>query len=119
VLKYKKALTLYCLRCQILKYFTLLISLLIIAGHLLGAPRPQKAAYRSLHTNGKLHQKGYFVNDQKHGIWFEYNERGVLKQKTKWKNGTTVWEIHYNDVGRIAKTVNKKGEEKIRPACGC
>lgn len=104
---------------QILKYFALLISLLLIAEGSIGTPRPQKVAYRTMHTNGKVHEKGHLLNDQKHGIWFEYNERGVLKQKTKWKHGTTIWEVHYNDVGRISKTVNKKGEEKIRPACGC
>jgi antitoxin component YwqK of YwqJK toxin-antitoxin module len=110
---------LYRLIRQILKYLVLLISILLLEESLLAAPRPQKVAHRSIHANGKLHHKGHFVNDQKHGIWFEYNEHGVLQQKTKWKYGITMWEIHYNEVGRVIKTVNKKGEEKIRPACGC
>lgn len=64
-------------------------------------------------------EKGKYVNGSKSGQWFYYSPNGHLDRKDKWINGQLKWQIYYNAKGKVSKTVNKNGQQNIRPACGC
>jgi antitoxin component YwqK of YwqJK toxin-antitoxin module len=43
--------------------------------------------------NGKLAEKGSYVNNDADGIWEEYNENGQLETKKLYKNGEYVKQL--------------------------
>lgn len=75
-------------------------------------------SYVSKFSNGNTHEKGIYKYGVKHGIWFEYDEKGLLMKKEKWKNGDLIWQLFYED-GKLRRSIDKKGNIKERPACGC
>jgi antitoxin component YwqK of YwqJK toxin-antitoxin module len=74
--------------------------------------------YLLKHANGRVHIKGTYQNGLKHGVWFEYEENGMLQKKEKWKRGEMLWQLFY-EKGKLRRSIDKKGNVKERPACGC
>jgi antitoxin component YwqK of YwqJK toxin-antitoxin module len=83
------------------------------------AQSPTDGRYKSLNTNGTTKEMGFYANGQKHKRWSYYNENGLLERKEKWENGALQWQIFYNAKGKITRSIDKKGKERVRPACGC
>lgn len=109
------------------KYFRLIFRAILIVltctmlggSQLYGQNIPENGKYTTFHKNGKVAEKGYFKQKQKHGIWLMYSENGVILQKEKWKNGVLLWQLFYNEKGKKAKSIDKKGNVTLYPACGC
>lgn len=90
---------------------------LLCSGIASAKPKPVKE--KQYHTNGQLEATGMLVNGVKHKRWEYYSAEGVKLKTEKWKMGALKWQIWYTPKGKVAKTVDSKGKEKIRPACGC
>ncbi len=104
----------------------LTLILFTLAGALHATPQqhtatdtPKTGTYITKHSNGKIAEKGYLKNGEKHRIWSFYNQNGAITQKEKWKNGKLQWQVFYNERGRIIKTIDKNGKEKELSGCGC
>lgn len=83
------------------------------------AQTPANGKYVAHTSDGKLIETGYYTNSQKDKRWTYYNEKGIVERKEKWDKGELQWQIFYNERGKITRTIDKKGKEKVRPACGC
>ena len=83
------------------------------------AQTPANGKYEARAANGNLIETGYYDNSQKDKRWAYYNEKGIIERKEKWDKGELQWQIFYNERGKITRTIDKKGKEKVRPACGC
>lgn len=105
------------------KYFALLSVFVMLAfvaafGQNTTLQLPSNGSYKVFYRNGLIKEKGQYNNTQKKGIWYFYNENGVLEKKEKYKNGTLLWQIFY-EKGRITKTIDKNGKVTERSKCGC
>jgi antitoxin component YwqK of YwqJK toxin-antitoxin module len=83
------------------------------------AQSPPDGKYKVLNTNGTVKEMGFYANGQKHKRWTYFNEKGTMERKEKWENGVLQWQIFYSAKGKITRTIDKNGKEKVRPACGC
>jgi hypothetical protein len=83
------------------------------------AQTPLNGKYTLRYANNNLKEAGYFTSGQKDKRWNYYNENGMRERKEKWNKGELQWQIFYNNKGKITRTINKDGVEKVRPACGC
>jgi antitoxin component YwqK of YwqJK toxin-antitoxin module len=83
------------------------------------AQTPANGKYVARSANGTLIETGYYTNSQKDKRWAYYNEKGIIDHKEKWDKGELQWQIFYNEKGKITRTIDKKGKETVRPACGC
>lgn len=105
------------------KYFKLIFICVALLANLqkpvYATDTPKTGTYITKHSNGKVAQKGYLKNGEKHRLWMFYDEKGIVIKKEKWKNGTLQWQVFYNERGRIIKTVDKNGKEKEFSGCGC
>jgi antitoxin component YwqK of YwqJK toxin-antitoxin module len=93
------------------------ISLLPIGAHAQAEPKQKITVYYP-HTQ-TLKEQGWQANGQKVGIWYYYYPTGNVEHKEKWKNNQLQWQIYYTPKGKVSKTIDKKGNVKKRPACGC
>jgi antitoxin component YwqK of YwqJK toxin-antitoxin module len=100
--------------------FTVLIILLLlnVSAPAFTQPQPSDGRYRSLHKNGKTEETGYYKNGLKYGMWYQYNDQGVVLRKQKWKKGELHWQVEYEN-GRRARITNSKGNVRVLPACSC
>jgi antitoxin component YwqK of YwqJK toxin-antitoxin module len=103
---------------------TILLTSILAIGTLLfpaivPAQTPVNGKYEARKANGLLIEKGYYTNSHKDKRWYYYNEKGIIARKEKWEKGELQWQIFYNERGRITRTIDKNGKEKVRPACGC
>lgn len=98
--------------CNLLLLFVCIWPLLMNA-----KPKPSKE--KQYYPNGQLEAAGWMVNGLKHKRWEYYSVEGLRIKTEKWNQGTLRWQIWYTAKGKIAKTIDSKGKEKIRPACGC
>jgi antitoxin component YwqK of YwqJK toxin-antitoxin module len=46
-----------------------------------------KTKFTSYHENGKIKEIGYFLNENKDGVWEHYNESGVKTSEANFTNG--------------------------------
>jgi antitoxin component YwqK of YwqJK toxin-antitoxin module len=83
------------------------------------AQTPQNGRYKARYADSTLKETGYFTNGLRDKRWNFYNTYGFIERKEKWTNGQLQWQIFYNNKGKITRTIDKKGKETIRPACGC
>ena len=79
---------------------------------------PSNGSYKEFYKTGLIKEKGHYKNAQRKGIWYFYNERGVLEKKEKYKNGPSLWQI-FNKKGKITKKIDKNGTITERSKCGC
>jgi hypothetical protein len=83
------------------------------------AQTPPNGKYTARYANHNLKETGFYNNGQKYKRWAYYHENGTVERKEKWVKGELQWQIFYTAKGKISKTIDKKGKETIRPACGC
>lgn len=108
------------------KYFKLIFRMYVMAGCFIllnycvvqGQTLPENGKFLTYHKNGKVAEKGFYLQNQKHRIWYFYNEFGVVIKKERWKSGKLMWQIFY-EKGKVTKTIDKDGKVTERPACGC
>lgn len=105
------------------KYFTLLFACLIFLfltsfGQTPEIVIPSNGKYKQLYKNGETMEKGHFKNSQKNGIWYYYNENGMLQKKEKFIFGKSQWQIFF-DKGKITKIIDNNGKVTERSKCGC
>jgi hypothetical protein len=58
------------------------------------------------------------INGEKHGVWICKKEN-ILFKKERYKNGSLLTYILYNNKGEIIETKTKKGKIKKYEPCGC
>lgn len=75
--------------------------------------------YTSHYPNGHLKESGLYKDGAKHKTWYYYSEGGLMERKEKWKFGVMVWQIYYSPKGKVIKTVDKNGNEKVPAPCNC
>lgn len=83
-----------------------------------GQTPPENGKFLTFHKNGKVAEKGYYLQSQKHRVWYFYNEHGMVVKKERWKAGILIWQIFY-EKGKVTKTIDKDGKVTERPPCGC
>jgi hypothetical protein len=71
------------------------------------------------HPNGNKSLVKKYDNGLPCGKWSYYSEQQRLTRKEKYKDGLLVFTWIYNDEGRIAETINKKGKHKKYHPCNC
>ena len=79
---------------------------------------PSNGAYKSYYKSGKIQEKGHFKNSLKKGVWYFYNERGLLLKKEKYVEGKLQWQLFF-ERGKIIKIIDKNGRVTERSKCGC
>ena len=79
---------------------------------------PINGKYKLLYKNGKVMEKGHYKNSQKTGVWYLYNENGMLNKKEKFLIGVSQWQIFF-EKGKITKIIDKNGKITERSKCGC
>ena len=74
--------------------------------------------YSTRYADGVVKERGFYLNGQKHKIWYYYNPTSSIERKEKWVEGKLKWQIFYNK-GKIIKTIDENGVVKTRKGCGC
>jgi TonB family protein len=67
-------------------------------------------AYVSYHDNGRLEEKGQFVDGYRHGPWTGYHEDGQLYYEEEWKAGELVAGKSYSEDGTQSYTYRQAAE---------
>jgi hypothetical protein len=75
--------------------------------------------YTAHYANGRLKEKGFYKQGAKHKTWYYYTESGLLDRKEKWQNGVVVWQIYYNEKGKVSKRVDRNGNITLPAPCNC
>jgi antitoxin component YwqK of YwqJK toxin-antitoxin module len=79
---------------------------------------PPDGPYIERHDNGKPKIKGHYKSGNKEGVWYELDPNGNMLKKEKFKHNVVQWQIFY-EKGKVIRTIDKKGNVKERPKCGC
>ena len=79
---------------------------------------PLNGKYKLYYKDGALKEKGHFKNSKKTGLWYFYNDSGLLLKKEKYQDDQLLWQIFF-EKGKITKIIDKNGKITERPKCGC
>lgn len=72
----------------------------------------EKEYVKNYHSNGKLKEEGWILNDQKTDYWFYYYENGLKKEEGHYKNNQKVnWWISYDEKQTIIKKCEFKSNK--------
>lgn len=71
------------------------------------------------YDNGKKEFVKKYENGQNCGFWKFYRPDGIIERKEKYKKGILVFTWFYNEEGKLIRSVNRKGKEKVYRACNC
>jgi len=70
-------------------------------------------------ANGKRNIVKKFNNGLACGRWSYYSTENYLIKRERYKKGELVFTWIYNDEGRVAETINKKGKHRKHKHCNC
>ena len=79
---------------------------------------PSNGKYKTYFKNGNLMEKGHYKDAQKNGIWYYYNENGLLLKKENFIHGESQWQLFF-EKGKVTKIIDKNGKVTERSKCGC
>ena len=79
---------------------------------------PLNGKYKLYYKDGTLMEKGHYKNSKKTGLWYFYNDSGLLLKKEKYQDDQLLWQIFF-EKGKITKIIDKNGKITERPKCGC
>jgi len=69
-------------------------------------------------TNQKTTIKGYFKNAKRHKIWTWYNGDGSIQKQVKYKQGSQIWLVYF-DNNKPWLRIDRYGKRHIIRVCEC
>ncbi len=83
------------------------------------AQQPRDGKFVLRYADSTVKERGYYTHGLKDKRWFYYLPNGAIEHKEKWEQGKLKWQLFYNHMGKVVKSIDENGVEHIPNKCNC